>query len=133
SEFGMWQKARHLKDLAQAGDFKQMIGHLKANEKELEKTPGRDGPGGVMKWLDDIPSYGAAVDQAVTTNVRAVVRELNSISDPERNVYSALRSRAAIAAAMSAMMDADFEASKNWKPDDSLLAEMAQRNAANVN
>jgi hypothetical protein len=33
---------------------------------------------------------------------------------------------------MSAMMDADREASRNWKPDDSLLAEMAQRNAANV-
>ena len=130
-DFQAWQKARYLKDFAQAGDVKQMIGHLKANEKDLDTTSG-DRSITIMKWLEDIPSYGAAVDQSVTTNLRAVLRELNGISDSERNVDSALKSRASIATAITAMRDADFEASKNWKPDDSLLAETTKRNAANV-
>jgi hypothetical protein len=127
-DFHAWQRARHLKDFAQAGEIKQMIGHLMANEKDLDATSG-DRSRTIMKWLDDIPSYGAAVDQAVTTNLRAVLRELDGISDPERNVDRALRSRANIATAISAMRDADFEASKNWKPDDSLLAETTVRDA----
>lgn len=130
-DFQAWQRARHLKDFAQAGDFKQMIGHLMANQKDLDATSG-DPSVTIMKWLDDIPSYGTAVDQAVTTNLRAVLRELNSISDPERNVDSALRSRRHIATAIAAMQDADFEAAKNWRPDDSLLAETTRRNAENV-
>jgi hypothetical protein len=130
-DFQAWQRARHLKNFAQAGDFKQMIGHLKANEKDLDATSG-DRSTTIMKWLEDIPSYGAAVDQAVTTNLRAVLRELTSISDQERNVDSALKLRANIATAITAMREADFEASKNWKPDDSLLAETTERNAANV-
>jgi hypothetical protein len=111
--FDSWQKARYLKDTAQSRDFEQMIGHLTANEDDLKW---------IMKWLDDIPAYGAAVDQAVTTNLLAII-PLTGMD------LGALRSRDAIASAA----DAIEEVLDSYpQPDDNALAELAERNAANV-
>ena len=113
-DFEEWQMARHLKDRAQAGDFEQMLGHLRANEDQLD---------GIMEWLDDIPSYGAAVDKAVIAKIRTFADEYTKA--PSEAVLEALGSRKAIDIALKAL-DSD------WQPDDKALTAIETRNAANV-
>jgi hypothetical protein len=113
-DFDSWQKARHLKDRAQAGDFEQMIGHLKANQEDLDR---------IMEWLDDIPSYGTAVDKAVIGKMATFADEYEKA--PSDAVLEALGTRKAIVIAAKALKS-------DWQPDDKALTAVETKNAANV-
>jgi hypothetical protein len=110
-DFYNWQKARHLKDYAVAGDFTQMIGHLTANSADLA---------GIMKWLDDVPSYGATVDHALLDDAQRLVMETQRMPDAVR---AALQMRPLINAALVA---------GDWQPDDAALERITTKNGENV-
>lgn len=52
-DFAAWQLARRAKEYAAANDLQQLFGHLRANQNRLDD---------IMQWLDEVPSYGAAID-----------------------------------------------------------------------
>jgi hypothetical protein len=109
--FYNWQKARYLKDMAVAGDFTQLIGHLTANSQDLD---------GIMKWLDDIPSYGSTVDQALLDDAQRLVMETQNAPGP---VKAALRKRPLVNAALVA---------GDWQPDDAALDRITAKNGENL-
>ena len=110
-DYDTWQKARYVKDLAQRNDFEQIIGHLTANSSRLDD---------IMDWLDDVPSYGTALDQAALGHGQAWVMALNKAPD---EVKTALRRRD--------YLDA-VEDGGDWQPDDTALDEITKTNQANV-
>jgi hypothetical protein len=83
-DFTAWTVARHLKDYATSNDFDQLFGQLTSNADDLSD---------VFEWLDDIPSYGQAVDTAATSYPDTFVQWFQQASG---GVQSALRGRAAI-------------------------------------
>lgn len=111
NDFDTWTKARYLKDLANAGDFTQLIGHLRANADDLDD---------IMDWLDDIPSYGDAVDGAV---LRARHTGSDPLATAPAEVKDALEARPAIAAAATGSV---------WQPKDADLDQVTELNRANV-
>jgi hypothetical protein len=83
-DFDAWQKARHLSEYASSGDHKQFFGQLTSNEADI---------GEIMNWLDEVPSYGQAVDEYVSGDVTVFLEHFDKASD---EVKEGLRQRAAV-------------------------------------
>jgi Putative adhesin Stv domain len=112
--YDTWQKARHLKDYAEAGDFDQMLGHLRANTARLS---------GIMGWLNDIPSYGSTVDRAVVSKMDTFAEAYDKA--PSDDVLAALAKRPAIDVAVKALLS-------DWSPKDEDLDKATNKNRDNV-
>ena len=113
-DYRSWQEARHLKDLALARDWEQILGHLKANPDDRDA---------IMKWLVDIPSYGAALDQAVIASMVSFAEEYNTA--PSDEVLNVLLTRPAVKVALQSLRS-------DWQPNDTVLKTVTDLNAANV-
>jgi hypothetical protein len=109
--FEYWQKARYAKDFAVKGDFPGLIGHLTANQADLDD---------IMASIEEVPGYGDALDEAAVAGAQAFTTALDSAPD---QVKKALRTRPIVAAAAS---------SGDWQPDDAALDQITQRNSAAV-
>jgi hypothetical protein len=83
-DYSAWQKARYLKEYANAGDLTQLFGHLKANSSDLDR---------IMGWLVTISGYGQALDSCAAGDAESFVDTMNSCDTPIRN---ALLQRASI-------------------------------------
>jgi hypothetical protein len=113
-DYRSWQEARHLKDLALARDWEQILGHLKANPDDRDA---------IMEWLVTIPSYGAALDQAVIANMDTFAEEYDNA--PSDDVLTALLTRPAVKVALHSLRS-------DWQPNDAVLKTITDLNAANV-
>lgn len=83
-DFDTWQKARFLSQYASDGDHTQFFGHLTANAARAPR---------ILQWLDDVPSYGSAVDSFVSGDVTAFLQNFDKAPDA---VKTALRKRQAV-------------------------------------
>jgi hypothetical protein len=109
--FFNWQKARHAKDFAVKGDFPGLVGHLTANQDDLDD---------IMESIKTVPGYGDAIDEAALGGAQAFVSALDPAPD---RVKAALRTRPILAAALSG---------GDWQPNDAALSQITQRNSATV-
>jgi hypothetical protein len=83
-DFPDWQRARWLKEYALRNDLTQMFGQLESNKESL---------GEMMKYLNNIGSYGAAVDNVATGYPDTFVQWYKQAS---QEVRTALAGRPAI-------------------------------------
>lgn len=84
TRFAAWQEARWLKEYAKRNDLASFFPQLETSKPRLTQ---------IMKWLNDIPSYGAAVDNVATSYPDTFALWLNKAS---QEVQKALRTRPAI-------------------------------------
>lgn len=83
-DFCDWQSARHLSQLAAQSDVTGVFGLLTANA---------DDAGDIVEWLDDVPSYGKALDSFAENHTEDFFRAFDAASD---EVKDALRKRQAV-------------------------------------
>jgi hypothetical protein len=99
-EWRGWQAARALKDLRSAGDWVQIMGHLRVYGVRIDN---------VFEWTDKVPGYRAALDGAVIAQIKSFAAAYNR--SPDDPVLDALAQRPAIDETLKAME------SDSWQPD----------------
>ena len=136
--FHAWQCAREFQRLAALHDFASMVGHL-------TKTRDEDVVPRMLKWLEDCPAYGSAVNAALEADSSAFMTKVfDKVPDDVRRslldylpvvkkayASGASHQSAPTGAESDSESDDDFQF-ESWKPIDSDVKAATTRNAANI-